>query len=628
MFRNLLSKFNTTPQEGGQETRPIINPQIIDPGMLKIAAKNIDLNGADTQSLAASGIVFENGILSINTTEDVILAQTPSEIAGVKVKGICVKSTGKIVVTGTNKLVLEHGLILDGNEVNLDALISPRTGLVKIVAKQPVELRNIIAASGVVVDAPEITNAAVVATNRLAMTGNKLTQKGQLITNTKDLPLDCIRDLSENNPVEKLFIDTFNQLDGQVKNCKANVRKPINERTASDVFKSGFVEVVKEIKRWTDPRSKIKVAEIIIEKDCEIGGAKLEIEAEKSLKIYGTIKVDNLSLNSNYIYGAFGSVVDGVSKLEFHGRRFLTFGYSTAAEINARVRYILPLFSGCIWASEKISINSVFTAIALGGRLWARDIFVSGGSYFNFLGWSAAHNFVTDTFIPIDLGLHTLYAITSLKELKDSINFPKFMGTLKAVANFIYKPFGVLLRAVLKVGTIVRSGLKLNEIYQKYKAKRAAREKAAKEQGEVVIVPTTNYAYVKSVVNDLYVQALELSNDPIDAINIMLALKNIAFAVDAIGDVQTVVERMENTPLNIPTDYTSARAEVEKNALGFALCWTPLFAPCKVEDAVYSVDAGVSVTGYKVQTNYDIFENKDYQTMLLAELPKLVNKPR
>jgi hypothetical protein len=118
--------------------------------------------------------------------------------------------------------------------------------------------------------------------------------------------------------------------------------------------------------------------------------------------------------------------------------------------------------------------------------------------------------------------------------------------------------------------------------------------------------------------NDLYAHVKELSENPLDAMSTALAFKNIAFAGGAISDVQNVVEACNNTPLNVPTDYESAKAVVENNGVGFALSWTPLFLPCYVMDCWKGMRRGYTVSGYQVLTNVELDDSGHQNRLLLG----------
>src|SRR5581483_8215501 len=108
-------------------------------------------------------------------------------------------------------------------------------------------------------------------------------------------------------------------------------------------------------------------------------------------EIYGNVTVEDLLIAGKSVWLGMSAVVDGGKKLAVKCKgswnRLVVLGYMTADEVNIRANYMATLFSGCIWAKSKITINSVATLITMFGRVFARDIQL-GGFYANVGGWA------------------------------------------------------------------------------------------------------------------------------------------------------------------------------------------------------------------------------------------------
>lgn len=514
-------------------------------------------------------IKYSDGILSISTKSplDISISGTPA------VKGLVLRTKGKVQLESKQALILEQGLIIQANEAAVRTpIITP--GIVDIYTNK-LSISSAVHATNAIISATKkmVTTADLV-TENLSIKGDSLIQTaGSKIVTGMPTPGLGNR-LNEKDPVKGVFNVSYQKLNvlTTVKDKKA-IHKTFRERTAVEHIKNSVVDIVKESINVEQRLSIIDMNTVKL--SGQMAGKNLKIKAKDKLNLRGKIVVNNLKLDSNYIYSAYGSVVDGVEKLELRGDKALVFGYLQADDVNQRMNKVAVLFFGKLRGSVKTILNNCFTFVGLGGRLWGMDVICNTGIFLNLGGWVAAYNFVLDSFIPLDLGLTTPYLPRTWKEAKAMVNVPKIMATIKSIATFIYKPLGIALRVGLKVLTIGRNIERIRKAY-----------------------------YNHSDVNE--------EMDYIDYLNIGLAFKNIAYAGSAVVDAKTVVEQVKTTEFKYPTNYSEAKESLQNNWQGLLVSSAPAFMPCYIADSWRGVRAGVTITGGEVTTNTGSYNKYQY----------------
>lgn len=514
-------------------------------------------------------IKYFDGILSISTRSalDISISGTPAVV-----KGLVLGTNGKVKLESKQALILEQGLIIEANEAVVRTPITT-PGIVNIYTNK-LSISSAVHATNAIIRSTKMVTTADLVTENLAIKGDSLIQTaGSKIVTGK--PVEMSRnDLNEKDPIQNVFMGCYKQLDKlTIVNDKKAIHKTFRERTAVEHIKNSVVDIVKESINVEQRLSIIDMNTVKL--SGQMAGKNLKIKAKDKLNLRGKIVVNNLKLDSNYIYSAYGSVVDGVEKLELRGDKALVFGYLQADDVNQRMNKVAVLFFGKLRGSVKTILNNCFTFVGLGGRLWGMDVICNTGIFLNLGGWVAAYNFVLDTFIPLDLGLTTPYLPRTWKEAKAMVNVPKIMAMIKSIATFIYKPLGIALRVGLKVLTIGRNIERIRKAY-----------------------------YNHSDVNE--------EMDYIDYLNIGLAFKNIAYAGSAVADAKTVVEQVKTTEFKYPTNYSEAKESLQNNWQGLLLSSAPAFMPCYIVDSWRGVRAGVTITGGEVTTNTGSYNKYQY----------------
>lgn len=553
--------------------------------VIKIANKTISLaevNPRTNTVVLPSGetctVTCKNGFLSIVTPHELDIAIE----SAIPANGIHIVTGGNIQLSSMGpSLKPRNGLHLTGKKVTLNVAVQTH-GIMHLNATDSVVMNRPVSAPDLSITAPQIFTKAKVFTNKLAMTGKLLRQadNSKFAINSSVLLRDS-SPLDLTDPAQKAFSDARAELTARTRvEFVTKVLKTWSEKTWWEVLKGQVVPIVKEEVRWEETRSVIDMNEVVLKGG--ITGKKLDINAKSKLVAASSVIVDDLRINTAFLYSKMKSIINGVRRLEINGGgRVLVLGAIVADNIKMQMNHCATVFTGYICGSETLLMNIAYgNIVAFGGRIWGMNVIPYSGFYLNLLGWVAAHNFVLDTFFPADLGLHTPYIPTTWREFNQLSNQTKVLVALKTVFNYIYKPFGVCFRALLKVGTLVRNLRKIGDIIQETRK---------------------NY---------------DADKMPSNVTLVLLALKDIFFAVSAMQDVRAVYEAGFRMPPNTPKDLAEAKTVVEENWRDILLRATPAFMPAYVVDCWRGIRAGWTYTGCETMTHIEMHDKYNYSRNL------------